>query len=156
VEHMQCCAAEKLCGIWSDMSAHACGPTWLQAVLEYRLMSPGERWRNVYKVREQHSYGIAQQTQHHEQLCCRHGILVRVTVSIPLKAAIQPCDFRGVERERNGPVLQGLQVLEFLCKRGHDRCPVMAMPLIPLLKCLANFAYIGPDGKDYGANVRIR
>ncbi len=51
---------------------------------------------------------------------------------------------------------QALLVLEFLVKRGSPACPGMALPLVPLLLCLANFAYIGPDGKDYGANVRVR
>lgn len=51
---------------------------------------------------------------------------------------------------------QALQVLEFLARRGHPRCPDMCTRLLPLLRCLENFAFIGKDGTDYGANVRIR
>jgi hypothetical protein len=58
------------------------------------------------------------------------------------------------ERWRNA--YKALLALEFLVKRGHDRCPLMAAPLLPLLRCLNNFAFIGPNGTDYGMNVRIR
>ncbi|GMH39165.1 hypothetical protein BSKO_07063 [Bryopsis sp. KO-2023] len=60
-----------------------------------------------------------------------------------------------VEKWRN--VYKALQVLEFLLKRGSDHCLRLAKDDLqgPLSKLL-DFEYVGPDGRDYGINVRVR
>ncbi len=52
---------------------------------------------------------------------------------------------------------QALLLLEFLLKRGSLHCPRMARSeLSQHLRALADFVYIGADGRDYGLNVRVR
>mgnify|MGYP001807149485 CR=1 FL=1 len=51
---------------------------------------------------------------------------------------------------------KALQVLEFLLKRGSPACLTAAAELVVPLAALANFQYVGPDGRDYGLNVRLR
>ena len=52
---------------------------------------------------------------------------------------------------------QALQVLEFILKRGGEEGVRQAKEEFPdLLKELEAFSYIGPDGRDYGINVRVR
>ncbi|CAD7695412.1 unnamed protein product [Ostreobium quekettii] len=54
-------------------------------------------------------------------------------------------------------VYKGLQVLEFLIKRGSDECVMIAQAdLRPYVENVRNLEYIGPDGRDYGINVRVR
>lgn len=54
-------------------------------------------------------------------------------------------------------MLQALQVLEFLVKRGSDHCIALANEDIQgHLQNLRLFEYIGPDARDYGINVRVR
>ncbi len=48
-------------------------------------------------------------------------------------------------------------MLEYLLKRGSTHCLAAANELVvPLAALAANFMYIGPDGRDYGVNVRLR
>ncbi|KAG2426337.1 hypothetical protein HXX76_013094 [Chlamydomonas incerta] len=51
---------------------------------------------------------------------------------------------------------KALQVLEFLLKRGSPACLPAAAELVVPLAALANFQFVGPDGRDYGLNVRLR
>lgn len=48
-------------------------------------------------------------------------------------------------------------MLEFILKRGGDACVSEAKLEFPEhITPLTKFSYIGPDGKDYGMNVRVR
>lgn len=59
------------------------------------------------------------------------------------------------EKWRN--VYKGLQVLEFLLKRGSSQCIEIArQDLLDILNSLKNFQFIDTDMKDFGINVRIR
>ncbi|GLC33495.1 hypothetical protein PLESTB_000081200 [Pleodorina starrii] len=53
-------------------------------------------------------------------------------------------------------VYKALQVLEYLLQRGSPQCVTAAQELLVPLAALQNFAYVGPDQKDYGQNVRLR
>lgn len=53
-------------------------------------------------------------------------------------------------------VYKSLSVLEFLIKRGSEDAVVRARTLVPKLESLQGFAYITPDSRDVGANVRHR
>lgn len=53
-------------------------------------------------------------------------------------------------------VVQALTVLEFLIKRGSDRCVENSQVLLPKLEDLQVFEYTSPDGRDHGVNVRHR
>lgn len=41
-------------------------------------------------------------------------------------------------------------------RQGSEQCVIQARDLLPQLKHLESFAYIGPDDKDHGINVRMR
>jgi len=59
------------------------------------------------------------------------------------------------EKWRN--VYKALQVLEFILKRGSEYGVAEAKEEFPEhLEPLTRFTYIGPDGRDYGINVRVR
>ena len=48
-------------------------------------------------------------------------------------------------------------MLEFILKRGGDEGIDKAKEEFPeRLEELSTFTYIGPDGRDYGVNVRVR
>ncbi|KXZ54568.1 hypothetical protein GPECTOR_4g633 [Gonium pectorale] len=51
---------------------------------------------------------------------------------------------------------KALQVLEYLLCRGSPQCVAAASELLVPLAALANFDYVGPDGVDYGKNVKLR
>ena len=71
-----------------------------QAVLQFRLGYPPEKWRNVFKA---------------------------------------------------------LTVLDFLVRRGSERCVALAREeLACKLGDMERFAYVAPDGRDHGASVRHR
>ncbi|CAL8468807.1 g8348 [Coccomyxa elongata] len=54
-------------------------------------------------------------------------------------------------------VYKALTVLEFLVKRGSERCVSMARSeLTPRLEDLEGFQYVSPEGRDQGINVRHR
>jgi hypothetical protein len=53
-------------------------------------------------------------------------------------------------------VYKSLSVLEFLIKRGSEDAVARARTLVPKLESLQGFAYITPDSRDVGANVRHR
>ena len=54
-------------------------------------------------------------------------------------------------------IVQALQVLEFLMKRGSDQCVKLAqVDIRPHLQNVKNFEFTGNDGRDYGINVRVR
>lgn len=48
-------------------------------------------------------------------------------------------------------------MIEFLARRGSDRCVELSRVLLPRLRHLSQrFAYVAPDNKDHGVNVRLR
>ena len=54
-------------------------------------------------------------------------------------------------------VYKALTVLEFLVRRGAERCVALARgELLPKLEDLEAFQYVAPDGRDQGVNVRHR
>ena len=54
-------------------------------------------------------------------------------------------------------VYKALTVLEFLVRRGAERCVTLARSeLLPKLEDLEAFQYVAPDGRDQGVNVRHR
>ena len=54
-------------------------------------------------------------------------------------------------------VYKALTVLEFLVRRGAERCVALARSeLLPKLEDLEAFQYVSPDGRDQGVNVRHR
>ena len=53
-------------------------------------------------------------------------------------------------------VYKALSVLEFLMKRGSDAAASHAIAFLPRLDYLRGFAYVTPDSRDVGANVRHR
>lgn len=53
-------------------------------------------------------------------------------------------------------VYKALSVLEFLVKRGSEDAVSRAKAFLPRLEYLDSFAYITPDSRDVGANVRHR
>ncbi len=112
-----------------------------QAVLDFRLKSLGEKWRHVYKVLSTSS------PHHHHRFWAAPGAPARSRRG------------RGAEGRStcvSCTVPQALLVLEFLALRGAERCTALAEQRLLLLRCLGNFAYTSPDGRDHGANVRIR
>ncbi|EFJ47402.1 hypothetical protein VOLCADRAFT_92065 [Volvox carteri f. nagariensis] len=48
------------------------------------------------------------------------------------------------------------KVLDYLLQRGSQHCCNAAQELVVPLGALQNFAFVGPDGKDHGMNVRKR
>lgn len=67
-------------------------------------------------------------------------------------------DYRlGAPPQKWRNVYKGLQVIEFLLKRGSEQCiDITRCELTSKLKALDSFEYIGEDGRDYGINVRVR
>ncbi len=54
-------------------------------------------------------------------------------------------------------VYKALTLLEFLLKRGAERCVDIARSeLLPRLEDLEAFQYVSPEGRDQGVNVRHR
>ncbi len=54
-------------------------------------------------------------------------------------------------------VYKALTVLEFLLKRGAERCVALARAdLAPVLEDLEGFQFVSPEGRDQGVNVRHR
>ncbi len=54
-------------------------------------------------------------------------------------------------------VYKALTVLEFLVRRGSERCVALARSeLLPKLEDLEAFQFVAPDGRDQGVNVRHR
>ena len=72
-----------------------------------------------------------------------------VQAVIQLRLGYPPAKWRNVYK--------GLTLLEFLLKRGPDNCVRMArQDLLGRLADLEGFQYVSGEGKDVGANVRLR
>ena len=54
-------------------------------------------------------------------------------------------------------VYKALTLLEFLLKKGPENCVRLTQQdLLCRLQDLEGFQFVSPDGKDLGANVRLR
>ena len=72
-----------------------------------------------------------------------------VQAVIQLRLGYPPAKWRNVYK--------GLTLLEFLLKRGPENCVRMArQDLLGRLADLEGFQYVSGEGKDVGANVRLR
>ena len=74
--------------------------------------------------------------------CCMQAV-------IQLRLGYPPSKWRNVYK--------ALTLLEFLLKRGPENCVRMTKhDLTYRLQDLEEFQFVSPDGKDVGANVRLR
>ena len=77
------------------------------------------------------------------------GVCLPKQAVIQLRLGYPPAKWRNVYK--------ALTVLEFLVKRGSERCVSMARSeLTPRLEDLEGFQYVSPEGRDQGVNVRHR
>ena len=116
------------------------------------------RWGPLYTCRSQYRHGQMVQTVQIVAQSSQSGppravhlmpVVTCLQAVIQLRLGYPPAKWRNVYK--------ALTLLDFLLKRGPENCVrITKQDLLHRLQDLEGFQFVSTDGKDLGANVRLR